>query len=527
MSDPVVVDGESLSIEALEAVARSDAPVSVAPAAREAVRASRERIEEILESGEPVYGVNTGFGKMVTERIDAGDITALQENLLRSHAAGVGEPLDRELVRAVVVSRLNALVKGYSGVREAVVDQLVAMLNGGVHPVIPRRGSLGASGDLAPLAHLALVLIGEGQARVDGEVLPGEAALATIDRDPITLAAKEGLALINGTQLTVAGAALFVRDAERLVHGATVAGALTTEVTMGTTATSDPHIGEVRGHPGHRVTAERVRRFTAGSDIVESHRNCDRIQDAYSIRCLPQVHGAVLDAVEHLREVVERELNSATDNPLVFDAAAVDDRAATTDTAAVLSGGNFHGEPLALPLEYARIALAELAAIAERRIDRLLNPNVQEAHLPPFLARESGLESGLMIAQYTAASLVNATRAVTSPSTDTITVSGNQEDHVSMSAESALRAREVCEHVRSVVATELLCAAEALEFVDDDLAPGAGTAAAYEAVRERVEPLDGDRALVDDVAALEALLRTGTLHDRVEATVADRTSAPD
>jgi histidine ammonia-lyase len=514
----VTVDGESLTPAGVEAVARDGATVAVPEAARERVRDSRARIEEIVASGEAVYGVNTGFGDLVDERIPDEDIESLQRNLLRSHAAGTGRELETEAVRAMLVTRLNALLKGHSGVRERVVDLLAAMLDERVHPVVPAKGSLGASGDLAPLAHLALVSIGEGEAVVDGERLPGDEALARRGLESLDLGAKEGLALINGTQLSVGLAALVVRDAERLLRAADVSGALTTEVTMSTTASAHPRIQDVRPHPGHGETATNVRALTAGSGIVESHRNCDRVQDAYSIRCLPQVHGAVRDAVSHLREVVETELNSATDNPLVFDAGRVDDRASGTGDAAVLSGGNFHGEPLALPLDYVTGALAELASIAERRVDRLLNPSVQEDHLPPFLTENGGLESGYMIAQYTAADLVSTTRTGGRPSTDNVPVSGNQEDHVSMSATSASLAREAVTNARYVAATELVCATQALEFVGDH-DPGAGTGAAADLVREVVPPLEVDRPVGEDVDAVDDLIASGRLADRVGAAI--------
>ncbi|UPV76211.1 histidine ammonia-lyase [Halorussus limi] len=511
-------------------MAREDAPVVVPESAREQVRTARERVEEVVESGEAVYGVNTGFGELVDERIPREDIEQLQLNLVRSHASGAGRELDREEVRALLLGRLNALVKGYSGVREVVVDHLVTMLEEGVHPVVKSRGSLGASGDLAPLAHLALVLVGEGEADVeigtdDGEPrterLPGDEALAAADLEPLTLRAKEGIALINGTQLTVGLASLAVVDAERAVRAADVAGALTTEVTMGTTASADDSIARVRPHQGHAESARNVKCLTEDSEIVESHRNCDRVQDAYSIRCLPQVHGAVRDAIRHLREAVEVELNSATDNPLIFDAADADERASGTENAAVLSGGNFHGDPLALPLDYLTNAVTELAAICERRVDRMLNPNVQEPHLPPFLTEGSGLRSGYMIAQYTAAALVNENRATGRPSMDNTPVSGNQEDHVSMSAQSAFDARAAVKNAITVVGIELLCGAQAAEFVREDLDHGVGTGAAYEAVREVVPPLVEDRPLHEDIERADALVASGLLAKRVEAALGE------
>ncbi len=532
----VRVDGDSLTPTDVVRVAREGARVEIPEITREAVRASRERVEDVLDAGDAVYGVNTGFGELVDERIDATDLESLQENLVRSHAAGTGRELSTEEVRALLLTRLNALVKGYSGVREIVIDQLATLLNEGVHPVVPSRGSLGASGDLAPLAHVALLLIGEGEARVGsrspdragapvhrqdaaGERLPGSEALARAGIESLSLAPKEGLALINGTQLTVGLAAFVVHDGERLLRAADAAGALTTEVTMGTTAACDPALSEIRPHAGQAESARAVKRLAAGSEIVESHRNCDRVQDAYSIRCLPQVHGAARDALAHLREAVEIELNSATDNPLIFDRERVDPRASGTDEAAVLSGGNFHGAPLAHRLDYATAALADLAAICERRVDRMVNPNVQEDHLPPFLADESGLQSGHMLAQYAAAAVGSELRSLGRPGVDTVSVSGGQEDHVSMSATSALFARRALDLATDAVAVELLCAAEAAEYVDSDLDHGVGTGAVYRTVREVVEPLTDDRPIAPDVSAVGSLIREGVLDDRVEAAI--------
>ncbi|ADB62880.1 histidine ammonia-lyase (plasmid) [Haloterrigena turkmenica DSM 5511] len=513
--EPVVVDGESLTPDAVERVARHGATVRIPEEARERVRESRERIVDIVESGQAVYGVNTGFGELVQERIPEDDIETLQQNLVRSHAAGTGRKLDQDEVRAMLVTRLNALVKGYSGVRERIVDVLAGMINEGVHPVVKAKGSLGASGDLAPLAHLALVVTGEGEATVEGERLPGGKALKRKNLEPATLHAKEGLGLINGTQLTVGLASLVVCDAERAMRAADIAGAMTTEATMSTTASSHPSIQRVRPHQGQTESAENVRRLTQNSEIVESHRNCDRVQDAYSLRCLPQVHGAVRDSIQHLREAVETELNSATDNPLVFPADDADDRASGTERAAVLSGGNFHGQPLALRLDYVTSGLAELASISERRMDRMLNPNVQEEHLPPFLTEGSGLRSGYMIAQYTAADLVSTNRSQGRPSMDSIPVSGNQEDHVSMSAQSAHIASETVNSTLRVVGIELACAAQALDFIED-CCPGLGTHAAYHTIREHVPHLNEDRPIHRDITSMLAILRSDTLFDAVE-----------
>ncbi|WP_331234520.1 histidine ammonia-lyase [Natronorarus salvus] len=523
-SDEVVADGESLTPADVERVARDDLLVVVPEESKERVRRSRERVEAVLETDEVVYGLNTGFGDLVDTRVPREDLDRLQENLVRSHASGAGRELSREEVRAMTLARVNALVTGYSGIREVVVDRLVTMLNEGIHPVVRSRGSLGASGDLAPLAGMALVLIGEGEADVDGERLPGDDALATAGVEPVSLAPKEGLALINGTQLVVGLAALCLRDAERVVGTADVAGAFTTEVTMGTTAACDPMLSAVRPHPGQARSAKNVKAVTRNSEVVESHRNCDRVQDAYSVRCLPQVHGAVREALDHLREAVEIELNSATDNPLIFDAADVSDRASGTERVGVLSGGNFHAEVLALRLDYLAGALTELAAVTERRVDRLLNPNHQEAYLPPFLARDGGLESGLMIAQYTAAALLNECRAEGRPASDSTPVSGGQEDHVSMGATSAFAARRVTERVGAIVGIELLCAAEAAEYVDDDLSFGDGTKAVYGCVREHVDPLSGDRPLHDDVETLASLAREGVVVDAAERAVGESLS---
>ncbi|WP_332899340.1 histidine ammonia-lyase [Haladaptatus sp. CMSO5] len=521
MSDPITLDGASLTPEAVARVAREDVSVVVSDEAREAVRAARERVADVVDAGDAVYGVNTGFGQLVNERIPREDIEQLQTNLIRSHAAGAGRELSREEVRAMMLTRINALVKGFSGIREIVLDHLVTMLNEGVHPIVKSRGSLGASGDLAPLAHMALVLLGEGEAHVDGERLSGAEALARVGLEPLTLASKEGLALINGTQLTVGLGALLVVDAESLLRAADTAGALTTEVTMGTTASCDPALSAVRPHPGQAASARNVKRLTAESEIVESHRNCDRVQDAYSIRCLPQVHGAVREAVRHLRETVGIELNSATDNPLIFPGGQVDSRASGTESAAVLSGGNFHGEVLALRLDYVANALTELAAISERRTDRMVNPNIQEDYLPPFLTEHSGLRSGLMIAQYTAASLLNECRSFGRASADNTPVSGNQEDHVSMSAQAAHNARKTLENARMVLAVELLCGAQAAEFIEDDLAHGVGTAAAYDVIRDVVSPLTDDRELHIDMAAVDDLLKAGVLDDALAVALSE------
>lgn len=519
MTESITIDGESLTPEEVEAVARNHERVHVPESAREKVVKSRKQIEAIIESDEAVYGVNTGFGELVSERISDTEIKTLQENLIRSHSAGVGEEVEPEVVRAMMVTRLNTLVKGYSGVREDVVDILVALLNEDVRPVVKKFGSLGASGDLAPLAQLALVTIGEGMVTFEGDQISGAEALRRVDIEPLALDAKEGLALINGTQFTTGLASLLLRDAERILKAADVAGSLSTEVTMSTNTHADPGIQQVRPHQGQAHVAENIRTLTIDSEIIESHDDCDRIQDAYSIRCMPQVHGAVRDAVAHLRETVEIELNSATDNPLVFP--EEDSSSHFREVGgSVISGGNFHGEPLALPLDYLVSAISELGAISERRIDRMLNPNIQERRLPPFLTDKGGLQSGYMMAQYTAADLVSSMQSIGRPSTTNIPVSGNQEDHVSMSAGSARRVEEVMEMIEYVIGIELTCGAQAMEYYEE-LEPGTGTKATYTTIRNKVPPLTEDRPINVDIEAVTELVRDGSLIQAVESAIDD------
>ena len=525
----LVIDGQSLTLAAIADVARQGRPVALAPEARRRMEASRRRVEVALARGEILYGITTGFGKLADVAIPPAEARRLQENLLRSHAAGVGEPLPTPVVRAMTLLRANALARGYSGVRPAVVEALLDLLNHAVHPVVPSRGSLGASGDLAPLAHLALVLIGRGAAEVDGRVVPGEEALRRRGLQPLILEAKEGLALINGTQAMTALGCLAVEEGLYLAAVADAAGALTLQALRGIPAAFDPRIHALRPHPGQQAAAAHLRRLLAGSRLVTEPGQV-RVQDAYSLRCMPQVHGAVRDALAHAARVLTVEANSVTDNPLIFPdepagpageggitasggpgtgtvgpAEEPAGPAAPGDAAGdVVSGGNFHGEPVALVLDYATMALAELAGIAERRIERLVNP--QLSGLPAFLTRQGGLHSGLMLAQYTAAALVGENKTLAMPaSVDSIPSSANQEDHVSMGMTAALKLWRVVEHVRWVLAIELLCAAQALDLVGPGgLSPA--TAAVYQAVRALVPPLAGDRELAPDMAALAGLL---------------------
>jgi len=465
--------------------------VTVSDDAREAVRRSRERIEDVVESGEAVYGVNTGFGELVDERIPAEEIDALQTNLVRSHAAGAGSELPIEAVRAMMTCRINALVKGYSGIRETVVDHLVAMVNEGVHPVVKSRGSLGASGDLAPLAHMSLVLLGEGEADVGTRgvaVNPAARSVSPATRRSNASDSTPHPPRQRGTRAhqrypANGGIGVAPRGRRRTSRLHRRRGRCAVDGgDDGFDGPVAPGHHRRSPHEGQAQSAANVRTLTADSDVVESHRNCDRVQDAYSFRCLPQVHGAVRDAVAHLRAAVETELNSVTDNPLVFpreaegsEASGTSERGGTTREPGGRRGheirrprlrhryrrrplgGNFHGEVLALRLDYLTSALTELAAISERRVDRMLNPNLQEPHLPPFLTPESGLMSGYMIAQYTAAAMLNECRSLGQPSTDNTPVSGNQEDHVSMSNQSAYHARTALANVQTVVGIELIC----------------------------------------------------------------------
>src|SRR5918992_1623066 len=428
--------------------------------------------------------IATGFGDLADTRVDPGQTTALQRNLVRSHSAGVGEPIPDEIVRAMLLLRANALSVGLSGVRVELVELLVAMLNAAVHPVVPSRGSLGASGDLAPLAHIALVVIGEGEATVDGAGPGGGAeALARADLEPIELEAKEGLALLNGTQLMAGIGALALHDAQRLALTADVVGAMSLEAMLGTGAAFAEELVAARPHPGQVASARHLRELLADSEIWASHRadTEHRVQDAYSLRCMSQVHGAARDALAELERVLAVEVNAATDNPLVFPSGAV------------ISGGNFHGEPLALALDYATMAVAELASISERRTARLVDAPLS-AGLPPLLAERPGIESGLMIAHYSAAALVNELQTLSHPaSVDTISTSANQEDHVSMGATSALHLRAAVDRAEQVLAIEAVCAAQGIDF-RAPLRPGEGVAAAHAAVRARVTPLDTDRA---------------------------------
>ncbi len=531
VADPIVLTGAGLTIADVEAVARHGRTATLDDDARARMQESRDLIEGLVAAGEVVYGVTTGFGALATRFIDPADATRLQENLLMSHAAGVGAPLDTEIVRAMLVLRANTLALGHSGCRPLLVDHLLDFLRAGVHPIVPAQGSVGASGDLAPLAHLALPLIGRGQVELRGQRLPALVALREVGLEPLVLEAKEGLALLNGTQLMTAIGALLLADADRLGATASVAAAVSVEALLGTDVAFAAAYQLARPHPGQVAVAAELRHLLRDSTIQTSHHgHAHKVQDPYSLRCVPQVHGAVRDALDHLRRVLDIEMNSATDNPLVFPEGGVAaEDALATGGGRVISGGNFHGEPVALALDFAKIAIAELGSISERRTAMLLDPRLNGG-LPAFLAPSSGVDSGLMLIQYTAAALASENKVLAHPaSVDSLPTSANQEDHVSMGPIAARHARTILEHVEQIVAIELIAGVEALDQrlaqlsgaagTDDALgavAPGAGVAEARARVRSAVPPLRGDREPGPDLAAATRIVHDGALADLVE-----------
>jgi histidine ammonia-lyase len=494
----IELDGRSLSLEEIVAVATDGCAVSIARSAYPGMEASRAVVEALLARGETAYGINTGFGKLSDVRIEPGQLEALQQNLVRSHACGLGDPLPEDEVRAMLLLRANVLTKGFSGVRSVVVETLVAMLNAHLHPVIPARGSVGASGDLAPLAHLALALMGEGNVFHQGRQTAAADALQKAGIAPLRLAAKEGLALLNGTQAMSGVGALALARALRGVELFDLAGAMSLEALRGTPSAFDARIHAVRPHTGQVAAAEHLRRLLEDSEIRESHRYGDpRVQDAYCLRCMPQVHGAVRGALAHVREVIEIESGSATDNPLIF-----------SEGAEIISGGNFHGAPLALALDYAAIALTDLMSISERRIDRLINPDINEG-LPAFLSPHAGVSSGLMIAHVAAAALLNEAKVLAHPaSVDSVPTSGGKEDHVSMGMTAALKLRQIVENAERALAIELIAAAQGLEY-RLPLKPAREVGRAAAAIREIVAPLQEDRVLSGDIERLVKEIRAG------------------
>jgi histidine ammonia-lyase len=508
------INGNDLTLQDVFGVVYERRPVMLEPDARLAVVRARAVVEDLVVNNRVGYAVTTGVGQLSDVRIPPDDIRKLQVNLMRSHAVGVGDPLREEVVRGMMLLRANSLAKGCSGVRAIIIDTLCEMLNRGVHPVIPSQGSVGASGDLAPLAHLGLVLIGEGEAQCNGQRMPAAQALRQSDIAPLTLEAKETISLINGTQAMLAVGLLAILHAETLADTADVLGALAVDALKGTDVAFDERIHRARPHPGQLQVAHNLRRMLEGSEIRESHRGCGKVQDAYCLRCIPQVHGAVRDTLAHCREVFEIEMNSAVDNPLVFPAEKkiVGAKPAVAPEVAgdIISGGNFHGEPLAFALDFLAIALSAVAGISERRLERLVNPALNEG-LPPFLAAGAGLNSGFMMPQVVAAALVSENKVLAHPaSVDSITTSGNKEDFVSMGMTAANKLQRVLDNVRNVLALEALAIAQALDF-RAPLKTGNRGQAAYAAIRAVSPPITEDRILIDDFARVAELIASGKL----------------
>ncbi|AZR74608.1 histidine ammonia-lyase [Anoxybacter fermentans] len=501
----IYINGENLALQQMIDVVRGFEKVALDQEGIEKVKASRKLVEELIERGEVVYGITTGFGKLADVMIPQEKVEELQRNLILSHACGVGDPLPKEVVRAMMLLRANALVKGYSGIRLETLQLLVDMLNADVVPVVYSQGSVGASGDLVPLAHMVLVMLGYGEAYYQGERMPGDKALIKAGLKPITLGAKEGLALINGTQCMTALGALGVYDSLNLAKTADICAALTMEALQGIPDAYDERIQQLRPHPGQLKAARNIRAILNGSGLVY-RKERDRVQDAYTLRCTPQVHGASRDAINYVAEVVVREINSATDNPLIFPEDGI-----------VFSGGNFHGQPIALAMDFLGIALAELANISERRIERLVNSNL--SGLPPFLIADSGINSGYMIAQYTAASLVSENKVLSHPaSVDSIPTSANQEDHVSMGTIAARKMYNILTNAENVLAVELLTAAQALEFRDKDKL-ASGTKAVYDLIRSSIPALTHDRLIAPEIHKMQEKIHSGEIIQAVEQVV--------
>lgn len=507
--EPLFLDKEMIAIDDLVAVARTNREAAVSADGEGRVARTSALIERWVKEKRVIYGITTGFGALCNVSIPEKDTRRLQENILMSHAAGVGEPLPEAVVRAIMALRVHDLCMGYSGCRMKTIRYLLAFLNQGVTPVVPEKGSVGASGDLAPTAHLGLVLIGKGEAFYQGRRIPGAEALERIGLPPLSLAAGEGLALINGTQVMTAIGVLVVNDAVRLSKTADIACAMTLEVLMGSNSEFDPRIHQVRPHPGQLVTADNMLRLTEDSEIIASHQGCARVQDAYTLRCAPQIHGASKDAVAHARRVIEIEINSTTTNPLIFP-----------DTEEVRLGGNFHGQPVSMAADYLSMGLAELGGVSERRIERLVNPQLSE--LPAFLVKEGGLNSGYMLGQYAAAALVSENKVLAHPAcVDSIPTSANKEDHVSMGTIAIRQSREILANVENVIAIELLCAAQAYDLLTAErkLTAGRGTREAYAVIRRHVPYMERDRELYKDMETIVSVLRSGEILDAVEAAV--------
>jgi histidine ammonia-lyase len=503
MKKNILLDGLSLQPEDVETVAKGNVKVGLSDDAKRRIQSSRDCIVSSIKKGTHIYGVNTGFGALSNVIINSDQIEELQENLIRSHCTGIGDPFPEEVIRAMMLLRANFFARGNSGVRLILVQTLLDMLNRGIHPVVPQKGSVGASGDLAPLAHLASVLMGEGMALYGRKLLPGLHALKQGGIAPVRFQAKEGLAMINGTQAMTAVGTLALLKAERLAKIADIVGAATLDALRGTLTAFDTDIQAVRPHPGQMKVAQNFHMLMKDSEITISHRDCPRIQDAYSLRCIPQVHGAVRDVLDYVRKVLTIEINAATDNPLVFP-----------EKHKVESGGNFHGEPVAFAMDFLGIAMSEIGGISERRIEKLLNPVFSE--LPPFLTDKGGLHSGLMMVQVSAAALASENKILASPaSVDSIPTSSDKEDHVSMGTTAARKAREIIENVEYILAMEILASSQGLNFLKP-LKPGIGIQTACRVIRNVVSPIDRDRPYHEDIKAIRDLIEKGILLEEVE-----------
>ena len=498
----IYLNGVHLSIKDVIAVVRNDLQVALDPDQLELVKQSRRQVEKLVRRGDPIYGINTGFGKLADTSISPSNVEKLQRNLILSHSSGVGQSLSLEIVKAMMLLRANALMKGYSGIRAEVIQLLIDMVNRSVIPVVPAQGSVGASGDLVPLAHMSAVLIGEGQAFYNNQVMPGREALMEAGLEPVVLQSKEGLALINGTQNMTAHGVIGIYDAWILMKTADIAGALTMEALQALPNSIDERVHILRPHGGQMVSARNLRRILSGSKLVSSLSN-HRVQDAYSLRCIPQVHGASRDVLQFVEKTIETEINSVTDNPIIF-----------SHDGDVISAGNFHGQPVAFALDFLGITLGELGNISERRIERMVNP--QLSGLPPFLVLDSGLNSGYMISQYTAAALVSENKILAHPaSVDSIPTSANQEDHVSMGAIAARKMLRILTNVRNILSIEILCACQALEFCDRSKLASA-TSSVYGFIRKQVPPLTEDRCLEPEIRLVHDLIFSEEIVNIVE-----------
>ncbi len=502
----IFLGSDGMSLDDLVAIAREGYKVRLTKKSEERIINTRKMIEMWVKEERVIYGVTTGFGALSDVTISRKDAQSLQQNILMSHAAGVGDLLDNETVRAVMALRIKDLARGHSGICLETVSHIIALLNRGICPVVPEKGSVGASGDLAPLAHLCLVLIGKGEAFYEGQRLSGIEALQKCNLNPLTLKAGEGLALVNGTQVMTAIGGLSIYDAIKLSKMTDISAAMSLEVLMGSKTEFDKRIHQVRPHPGQAAAADNMDRITRDSEIISSHKDCSRIQDAYTLRCSPQVHGASKDAIMYAKKVIETEMNSSTNNPLIF-----------SESQEFLLGGNFHGQPVALALDFLCMAISELANISERRIERLVNP--QLSGLPAFLVSDGGLNSGFMLAQYTAASLVSENKVLSHPAcVDSIPTSANKEDHVSMGTISARKLREIVRNTEYVIAIELLCGAQAMDLFTN-MKPGEGTLVAYNIIRNEIPHLEKDRIISKDIETMVRLMRSGTILEKIEKVV--------